>query len=195
MTPDSFRLERKAVPFLKQEGWKIQQSYACLGEVMEAVTETVVQRTKTRHINDGACFMWALLCSLYNPRIELISAEDHAFIAVDGEFWDSEGRVIWENSTGWKSAAFPFQGPAVIQNRAQFALYWLTGGIRKDLLQPLIPEIIPKHMLPEWNTIQHIYARKPFGKPLLKTQASLSKKKRIQETNEFCPASWGRELA
>lgn len=51
---------------------------------------TVGRLDHPNDVNSGDCFLWALIAKKYFPRAELCATDIHAFVFLDGKYYDSD---------------------------------------------------------------------------------------------------------
>jgi hypothetical protein len=160
-TAQNFYLDGSTRRFLRSIGWRMEPKLASLEQVRQSVTEKVLHKLQMKNagtIHKGACFLWAWLCSLYNPRIKLISSNGgHAIIEFQGEFYDSEGKV--------QSGRLEMEDPC-LQNRAEFAVFWGQNGHYKQEMNQMCPTLIPIQQRQRWRALSSDIQALPPGIPI-----------------------------
>ena len=154
----TFQLQASIASKLQEHGWVLPAECYSIEEVGEAVTQVLCTKFKmeVEYINQGYCFIWAWLCSLYSNEIQLVSHEDHACIEFQGTLFDSYSTILPE-----------FNQDMVVQEPVQFAAYWINNGVYIDTWDWMPLAMLEKQAL---DTLQQCIAESidyPQGKDIL----------------------------
>jgi hypothetical protein len=92
-------------------------------------------------INRGACFIWAWLCSLYNPGIRLVSTEGHAVVSFGQQCFDAEGQARLTER-------------AYLQDTVEFSAYWTGHGKYRSTFEPIARPLLPGSDKPRFRALR-----------------------------------------
>lgn len=162
----TFRLQSDIKARLDKQGLKLSLRHPNFSAVSKQVAKLLVTHFKladTWEINHGYCFIWAFLCSLYNPALQLVSTTGHACVRYEGNLWDCDG----VNTTARMEAG-------VTQTPSEFVAYWERVGRQKTELKRIAITLLAQDDRTHLVKIRHILYRGGFSPYLMVTKGSLN---------------------